>query len=93
MLAPRTNRSSATDCCSSARAPLAFAAPFSFRDALTSGWRGLGHSASPTIARYQTDEGSVFVLDRSPPHVLLKFDDSPEIWVLAPSPGGAAALR
>jgi len=43
--------------------------------------------ASPQVARYNIDEGGVFVLDRSAPHPLLKFDDSPEIWVLSQARG------
>ena len=45
------------------------------------------HASGPVIGRYETDEGGVFVLDRSTPRPLLKFDDSPEIWVLEPTPG------
>ena len=44
-------------------------------------------SPQPQVARYEIDEGGVFVLDRSSPRVLLKFEDSPEIWVLQPSAG------
>lgn len=36
------------------------------------------------IARYVSQEGDVFVLDRSQPRPLLKFDDNPEVWVLRP---------
>jgi hypothetical protein len=43
--------------------------------------------AAPVIARYEMDEGGAFVLDRSTPKPLLKFDDSPEIWQLQPAPG------
>jgi hypothetical protein len=42
---------------------------------------------SPPIGRYETDEGGVFILDSSKPEPLLKFEDSPEIWVLQPAPG------
>jgi hypothetical protein len=42
---------------------------------------------TPPVARYVGAEGQSFVLDRaSGPQPLLKFDDSPEVWVLAPSP-------
>ncbi len=42
---------------------------------------------TPPVARYVGAEGQSFVLDReSGPHPLLKFDDSPEVWVLEPSP-------
>lgn len=40
---------------------------------------------TPPVARYAV-EGSVFVFDRSSGAALLKFEDSPEIWVLQPSP-------
>ena len=36
------------------------------------------------VARYVSQEGDVFVLDRSQPRPLLKFDDNPEVWVLRP---------
>jgi hypothetical protein len=42
---------------------------------------------SPPIGRYETDEGGIFILDRSKSEPLLKFEDSPEIWVLQPAPG------
>jgi hypothetical protein len=45
------------------------------------------HGDAPRIARYQIDDGGVFVLDRSSGQVLLRFDDNPEIWVLSPSHG------
>lgn len=40
------------------------------------------------VARYADDDGdAAFVLDRSaPPQALLRFDDSPEIWVLTAQP-------
>jgi hypothetical protein len=69
--------------------PSALAGRDTLRNAL-----GLEHmdegraGASPQIARYLIDEGGVFVLDRSAtPHPLLKFDDSPEIWVLSQAHG------
>jgi hypothetical protein len=43
-------------------------------------------SAGPPIARYVSEDGRVFTLDRTQPAPLLKFDDSPEVWVLDPSP-------
>lgn len=43
--------------------------------------------APPLVARYAIDEGGVFTLDRSSPEPLLKFEDSPEIWVLRASNG------
>ncbi len=42
---------------------------------------------TPPVARYLGAEGQSFVLDRAPGgQPLLKFDDSPEVWVLEPSP-------
>jgi hypothetical protein len=42
---------------------------------------------TPPVARYVGAEGQSFVLDRaSGPQPLMKYDDSPEVWVLAPSP-------
>ena len=45
-----------------------------------------GRNASPPIARYVSQEGDVFVLDRSQNRPLLKFQDSPEVWALRPQP-------
>ena len=42
---------------------------------------------SPATGRYETDEGGIFIFDRSAPRPLLKFEDDPEIWVLQPAPG------
>jgi hypothetical protein len=41
---------------------------------------------APPVARYAAGQDEVFVFDRSSGAALLKFDDSPEIWVLQPSP-------
>jgi hypothetical protein len=41
---------------------------------------------APPVARYVSEEGDSFILDRTQPRALLKFDDSPEVWVLAPYP-------
>jgi hypothetical protein len=40
----------------------------------------------PPLARYVSEQGRVFVLDRTQNAALLKFEDSPEVWALAPSP-------
>jgi hypothetical protein len=46
-----------------------------------------GQDKAPMVARYHDDDGdAAFVLDRSAPLPLLRFDDSPEIWVLTPQP-------
>lgn len=45
-----------------------------------------GEVSGPPLARYVSEEGRTFVLDRTQPATMLKYDDSPEVWVLAPSP-------
>jgi hypothetical protein len=45
-----------------------------------------GEVAGPPIACYVSEEGRVFVLDRTQPVPMLKFVDNPEVWALAPSP-------
>jgi len=45
-----------------------------------------GETSGPAIARYVSEEGRVFVLDRTQPVPMLKFEDSPEVWALAPNP-------
>ena len=62
------------------------AGPMSWREALSG--RNVGERPDPpVIGRYEMDEGGGFVLDRSTPRPLLKFEDSTEIWVLQPAPG------
>ncbi len=56
------------------------------RDALFGGHPDDGRTLNaPIIARFAVDDGESFVLDRSQPFPLLRFDDHREIWVLAPS--------
>jgi len=43
--------------------------------------------AAPPVARYVSESGDVFILDRSQPKPLLKFENSPEVWALLPQPG------
>lgn len=54
-------------------------------------WLGfrLKEKARPTlpVARYVVDTGGGFVLDRSGPRPMLRFDDSPEIWLLRAARG------
>ena len=40
----------------------------------------------PAVARYVSDEGQTFILDRSTPTALLRFEDSPEVMALSPTP-------
>ncbi len=42
--------------------------------------------AGPPVARFVSEEGRTFTLDRTQPVPMLKFEDSPEVWALAPSP-------
>lgn len=42
-------------------------------------------SEKPRVAKYATEDGLRFVMDRSNGVTLLKFDDSSEVWVLSPS--------
>jgi hypothetical protein len=42
--------------------------------------------AAPAVAHYLSEDGDGFILDRSQGRTLLKFDSSPEVWVLAPHP-------
>ncbi len=63
------------------------ARPFTLGDELF-GPNGRRDAAKePIVARYADQDGdAAFVLDRSAPLPLLRFDDSPEIWVLTPRP-------
>jgi len=69
-----------------ALATAAAAAPMTLHEAFMGG-RLADKPTGPTIARYQTDEGGVFILDRSGAKPLLKFQDDPEIWALQPARG------
>jgi hypothetical protein len=42
--------------------------------------------SGPPLARFVSEEGRVFILDRTQSTPMLKFEDSPEVWVLVPSP-------
>jgi len=60
-------------------------------ESLREGLFGSRHSESrqftaPPIARYVSEDGDVFVLDRTQPQPLLKFENSGEVWVLQPQP-------
>lgn len=41
---------------------------------------------APPVARYVSDQGQMFVLDRSSSTPLMKFEDSPEVLALSPTP-------
>jgi hypothetical protein len=61
------------------------AAPGWLRKALTT--HLTGRPKSPPVARYEIDSGGDFILDRSAPRPLIKFEDSPEVWALTVSRG------
>ena len=42
--------------------------------------------AAPPVARYVSEDGDVFVLDRSQTRPVLKFEGNGEVWVLQPQP-------
>jgi len=63
------------------------ATPAWVKKALTLGQSGDRQIAAPTTARYVSDEGGGFILDRSGRRTLLKFDDNPEVWVLSVARG------
>ncbi|MDR3511858.1 MAG: DUF4908 domain-containing protein [Caulobacteraceae bacterium] len=64
------------------------ARPFNLGDALFGPHAEQDSQKPPPIARYVDEDGdTAFVLDRSTAVPLLRFDDSPEIWVLTPQPG------
>jgi hypothetical protein len=45
-----------------------------------------GETQDPPVACFVSEDGRLFTLDRTQPVPMLKFEDSPEILVLAPSP-------
>ena len=67
-------------------AAVAHAGPQTLREGLFGDRPAPGRQASPPVARYVSEDGDGFVLDRSQPRVYMKFDDSPEIWALRPHP-------
>jgi hypothetical protein len=66
-------------------APAQAAAPGWLRKAFTT--RLIARPKAPPAARYEIDTGGDFILDRSTPHPLVKFDDSAEVWALTVSRG------
>jgi len=42
---------------------------------------------APPVARYVTEDGDIFTLDRTQTKPLLKFENSYEVWSLQPQPG------
>jgi hypothetical protein len=75
-------------CALAASAGPANAQSSNFRDALF-GHRGGAEARktpTPPVARYVSETGYAFVLDRAAPQPLLKFENSSEVWVLSPQP-------
>jgi hypothetical protein len=70
-----------------ARGSDAQAAPESLREGLFGGRPSDGRTrTAPVVARYISEEGDVFIFDRTQSKPLLKFENSPEIWALQPQP-------
>lgn len=44
-------------------------------------------ASAPPVARYVSETGEGFILDRSSERTLMRFENSPEIWVLQPTVG------
>jgi hypothetical protein len=72
----------ATALCVLAVAPAHAGVTDKLRDGL---FKNRSAESAPT-ACYVSEEGRVFTLDRTRPISMLKFEDSPEVWVLQPSP-------
>jgi hypothetical protein len=63
------------------------AGPQGLRDGLFRKSPGVGRPAPmPPVARYVAEDGSAFILDRTQRRPLIRFDDSPEVWVLTTQP-------
>ncbi|MBA4794309.1 DUF4908 domain-containing protein [Phenylobacterium sp.] len=70
-----------------AAATQASAAPGSLREGLFGEGRYDGRRFSaPPVGRYVVEDGRAFVLDRSTPRPLMKFENSAEVWVLQAQP-------
>ena len=67
----------------------AWAQPLSLRDVLFGAHaQEAGRPSPPSVGRYVDEDGdTAFILDRSSPTVLLRFEASPEIWLLSSQPG------
>jgi hypothetical protein len=74
----------------------AMAAPESLREGLFGPRPTEGRTGNaPIVARYVSEDGLGFVLDRSGRRALLKFDNSPEVWALSrhAAPRGDAVYK
>jgi hypothetical protein len=71
-------------------ATLSFAAPAAagpvdkLRDSLAR--NRAGDLSDPPLGCFVSEDGRLFILDRTQPTPILKFEDNPEIWALLPSP-------
>lgn len=65
----------------------ALAAPETLRQGLFARHADGRQQTTPPIARYVSEDGERFVLDRSMARPLLKFENSPEVFALQPQPG------
>lgn len=73
--------------CIGAAAP-AVAQDASLKDFLFGDRHGDGRpQAPPAVARYVSETGEGFILDRTNERTLLRFENSPEVWVLQPQIG------
>jgi hypothetical protein len=68
----------------------AYAGPQTLREGLFGDRPAPGRRATPPVARYVSQEGEAFILDRSQTRAYMKFEGSPEVWVLRahPAPRG-----
>ncbi|MDP3659334.1 DUF4908 domain-containing protein [Phenylobacterium sp.] len=66
----------------------ALAAPETLREGLFGGRTpdGRNSTTAPAVARYVSEDGQSFILDRTQGRPLLKFENSPEVWALLPQP-------
>lgn len=74
--------------CLGAAAP-AIAQDASLKDFLFGDKKGESQrqAPAPPVARYVSETGEGFILDRSSERTLMRFENSPEIWVLQPTVG------
>jgi hypothetical protein len=83
--------------CAASVGPALADQPVSLREALT-GKRardGRADVHAPSVARYRSESGNQFVLDRSGDVALLRYERSDEVWALrpTPAPGGDIIYR
>jgi hypothetical protein len=81
--------------CAAAFALARPAAAQDFQSIFTSPQGAPTAQAMPPVARFVSEDGDGFILDRSQPQPLLKFDNSFEVWVLTaqPAPRGDVIFK